>query len=1042
MRAPLSALRPLALPLAATTAAALLSLAALPLGPRGPFALFIAAVLASAWWGGWRPALLTTALSAGLLGLFCWFRGPAGESLDDFFVRLGMFVLVGLLGGTLSQQCKRAIRAVDHVHDVLAGSGLALLTVDPQGQVTSLTPLARTLTGWGDADAVGVPLDKVFRLLDGQTRQPLVLPLADALAGTGPSALPEGAILSSAAGTETAVEGAALPARGDDGTVNGVVLTFRAAAGRKDQVRDLQQMAERFRALAGYAPTPLLVLDADGQCIFTNPAGQAACDCSAEECLGQGWSRHVVAADRDRVLSRWLAAMGTRQPFADELRLQPPSGAMRWFRLRAAPMFAESGELLGQVATLEDVTDRREAENGLRDEQRLTLALLEAGPNPIVIKDAHGRLLHQNATATRWLDAGTWPTEPVLAEAEEAAWDTGRPQQCEVRTESAALDVSLIPSCDEAGEVVALVVHVHDRTELLRQDAARRQAEQEAEAVRQRVAALESERNEAHKEAERLLDTLIACEERVEAALHESERLREELRTTEPRTAAAQREAERLRDEFAAVREQLAQQERASEEASEQAEEWRARVEALSAARQALEESLASARQENARLTEEQARAELEAEEAIRLARAEQETQLQEARQAQQHLEEELRCLREQESPLARELEQARRLCAEAEERAAAHEETLRQLREERQRQQAEQEAVLGELRRSLAEWQQQVDEREHALTEARATADELRLALEDAQGRTADRDEGLRAAHEEALQQLLTRETEVARLHSEVEALRRSLDEAQAQATEREERWRVAQEEAERQRQQREAEATQVRSEVEALRRTLEAAREQTAERESELRRAEEEARRQEQVAEERARQLAEARAEAEARRRAEEELRRAEEAARRHQQAAEERSRELADARAEAEVRRRAEEELRREKEFLEGVIDGSPDGIFAHDRDGRCRIWNAALERLLNRPRAEALHRTAFEIFPTAKSDNLPSGWRADAPHPFLNGQHTPVRSASGEVVGGMAIVRAGEPEATEAMSARPATRPAAGGPDTNADWLAFN
>ena len=38
--------------------------------------------------------------------------------------------------------------------------------------------------------------------------------------------------------------------------------------------------------------------------------------------------------------------------------------------------------------------------------------------------------------------------------------------------------------------------------------------------------------------------------------------------------------------------------------------------------------------------------------------------------------------------------------------------------------------------------------------------------------------------------------------------------------------------------------------------------------------------------------------------------------------------------------------EESLRRDEEFLEGVIDGSPAGIFAHDRDGHCRVWNTAL------------------------------------------------------------------------------------------------
>src|SRR5262249_51588174 len=123
------------------------------LGPRVPLGLFLAAVMVSAWQGGLRSSLVATALSVVLLAVLGHYQTPGPE--DDLVLRLGLFVLVGLIAGYLSRQCKQAIRAVDHVHEILGGSGLAIVSADAAGRVTSLNPLARTLTGAESADVAG-----------------------------------------------------------------------------------------------------------------------------------------------------------------------------------------------------------------------------------------------------------------------------------------------------------------------------------------------------------------------------------------------------------------------------------------------------------------------------------------------------------------------------------------------------------------------------------------------------------------------------------------------------------------------------------------------------------------------------------------------------------------------------------------------------------------------------------------------------------------------------------------------------------------------
>jgi PAS domain S-box-containing protein len=363
MRAVLQFLRSHRLPLIAVGLAALHSLLFWSLGPRVPLGLFIAAVMVSAWQGGMRPAVFATALSVLLLAVIGHYQAPGPA--EDLVMRLGLFVLVGLIAGYLSQQCRQAIRAVEHVHEILGGSGIALISADAEGRVTSVNPLARTLTGLGEADADGRPLGQVFHAVHGPGRQPVPLPPP----GTAQE-LPEGTLLVGASGTETGIEGSVGPVRDGDGKPAGVMIVFREAGGRSEAWQELRRRADRFRALAGYAPAGLMVLDAEGRCVFSNPAAQAACGCTADESLGEGWSRHVRPQDRDRLISDWLRAVVGKQPFADEFQVADGPGAGRWLRVRSAPMLGDAGEVLGHVAALDDITDRRRADESLADARR------------------------------------------------------------------------------------------------------------------------------------------------------------------------------------------------------------------------------------------------------------------------------------------------------------------------------------------------------------------------------------------------------------------------------------------------------------------------------------------------------------------------------------------------------------------------------------------------------------------------------------------------------------------------------------------------
>src|SRR3982074_2856162 len=62
----------------------------------------------------------------------------------------------------------------------LASMGDAVITTDASGRVTFLNPVAQALTGWSQAEAVSLPLEKIFNIVNEESRKTVERPGARA----------------------------------------------------------------------------------------------------------------------------------------------------------------------------------------------------------------------------------------------------------------------------------------------------------------------------------------------------------------------------------------------------------------------------------------------------------------------------------------------------------------------------------------------------------------------------------------------------------------------------------------------------------------------------------------------------------------------------------------------------------------------------------------------------------------------------------------------------------------------------------------------
>ncbi|MGA8491807.1 MAG: PAS domain S-box protein [Terriglobales bacterium] len=134
-----------------------------PVMRHDPFAIFIAAVIVSARYAGFGPALLCTAASSLAIDYFTLEpRFSFALSANDYG-RLVVFMAVSILTAGLARQRSRAqtraVQTQQQMASMVESSDDAILTGDVNGIITSWNPGAERLYGYSAAEAIGMSVD-------------------------------------------------------------------------------------------------------------------------------------------------------------------------------------------------------------------------------------------------------------------------------------------------------------------------------------------------------------------------------------------------------------------------------------------------------------------------------------------------------------------------------------------------------------------------------------------------------------------------------------------------------------------------------------------------------------------------------------------------------------------------------------------------------------------------------------------------------------------------------------------------------------------
>jgi PAS domain S-box-containing protein len=183
----------------------------------------------------------------------------------------------------------------------LSSIGDAVIATDDKGCLTMLNPTAEKLTGWKKSEAIGLPINEVFHIINQETRQAKTIPVMETLEHGTLQGMANHTVLISRNGSESSIADSCAPIRDKSGKMVGTVMVFRDVSKEYATQRQLSDSSAVIEAILNSVVDGIITFHArDGIIKTINPSAEKMFRFDATELIGKNFSILIPELDQNK----------------------------------------------------------------------------------------------------------------------------------------------------------------------------------------------------------------------------------------------------------------------------------------------------------------------------------------------------------------------------------------------------------------------------------------------------------------------------------------------------------------------------------------------------------------------------------------------------------------------------------------------------------------------------------------------------------------------------------------------------------------------
>ncbi len=251
------------------------------------------------------------------------------------------------------------IQRKEFLRVTLNSIGDAVISTDTAGFVTGMNPMAETLTGYMEKDALGKPIGQVFRIFSSVTGEPVKDPIRKVLETGAVAGLANHTQLVSREGHVYQIADSVAPIREPEGNIMGVVMIFRDITEEYAIQEKIARDEERYRKIYNNAPMGIFDYDHNGIIRECNDTFVALIGSSRDALLGLNILRDLKD---EKIKDAVRATLSGKNASFQDWYSSVTANKNTFVHVLFHPVYDSLGEIVGGVAMVDDITPMKNLE--------------------------------------------------------------------------------------------------------------------------------------------------------------------------------------------------------------------------------------------------------------------------------------------------------------------------------------------------------------------------------------------------------------------------------------------------------------------------------------------------------------------------------------------------------------------------------------------------------------------------------------------------------------------------------------------------------